>query len=124
MHHCSSAGAKASQDSPHVVEIGEDESLFELEATGNDIGNVGQAKLVVLLESDLLPRVTLKKELFVVCHVSSIYRVNKKITGDLDHKRHVKYILQPAETSATPTERNNPRSEAERNLVTHVHRIT
>ena len=95
--------ASLARHSPHVIEVGEDERLLELETTSDNVGNVGQTKLVVLLEGDLLASVTLKKELFVIFHVS-VTLVLELLTSDLNDKGHVEDVLQPAGRSASMTD--------------------
>lgn len=61
---------------PHVVKVREDERLVDIEATGNDVFGVLHGKAVALFYCQILPQV-----FFIV--------------GQLNHQRHVKYVLQP-----------------------------
>jgi hypothetical protein len=56
-----------SRDSPHVVEVREDESLLGVEATRDDVRNVADTIFAVLLERNLLLGIALQKILFIVC---------------------------------------------------------
>lgn len=61
---------------PHVVKVREDERLFDIKATGNDVFGVLHSKAVALFYCQILPQV-----LFII--------------SQLNHQRDIKNILQP-----------------------------
>jgi hypothetical protein len=56
-----------SRDSPHVVQVREDESLLGVEAACDNVCNVADTIFTVLLERNLLLGISLQKILFIVC---------------------------------------------------------
>lgn len=68
---------------PHVVEVGEDEGLVDVETAGDDVLGVLHGELVALLQRQVLPQV-----LLIVRH--------------LDHQGDVEHVLQPSATRMLP----------------------
>ena len=64
---------------PHIIEVGEDECLIDIKATGNDVFGILHCIVVTFLQCQVLPQVFL-------------------IVSQLDDEGDVKHILQPPRT--------------------------